>query len=246
MSAGPEWRPGRVVGSRWATVRGRGNPEPRIPVDEAPAGGRSAPHRPGAGGDVPARAVADSDPGWVRAPAEVPARRPHPNHRPRGTGQVGRGHVQPRPQLAPRPGQRGPRQAAVAPASREGAGLSRPAALRARGAAPGIGGATSQARAAYRNLAARALRGDRRPRPEAPHRVRRPFRDRMVHHALCAVIEPLFERCFVFGSYPAPDFATLTGDISRLGVRTCNRAPPRPCRPSRALVRSRGACTIPP
>ena len=28
-----------------------------------------------------------------------------------------------------------------------------------------------------------------------------PFRDRVVHHALCAVIEPLFERGFVFDSY---------------------------------------------
>lgn len=28
-----------------------------------------------------------------------------------------------------------------------------------------------------------------------------PFRDRVVHHALCAVIEPLFERGFIFGSY---------------------------------------------
>ena len=28
-----------------------------------------------------------------------------------------------------------------------------------------------------------------------------PFRDRVVHHALCAIIEPLFERGFVFDSY---------------------------------------------
>jgi retron-type reverse transcriptase len=28
-----------------------------------------------------------------------------------------------------------------------------------------------------------------------------PFRDRVVHHALCAVIEPIFERDFVFDSY---------------------------------------------
>ena len=28
-----------------------------------------------------------------------------------------------------------------------------------------------------------------------------PFRDRVVHHALCAVVEPLFERGFVFDSY---------------------------------------------
>ena len=28
-----------------------------------------------------------------------------------------------------------------------------------------------------------------------------PFRDRVVHHALCNVIEPLFERCFIYDSY---------------------------------------------
>ena len=28
-----------------------------------------------------------------------------------------------------------------------------------------------------------------------------PFRDRVVHHAICAVIEPVFERGFVFDSY---------------------------------------------
>jgi RNA-directed DNA polymerase len=28
-----------------------------------------------------------------------------------------------------------------------------------------------------------------------------PFRDRVVHHALCNVIEPLFERRFIFDSY---------------------------------------------
>lgn len=28
-----------------------------------------------------------------------------------------------------------------------------------------------------------------------------PFRDRVVHHALCNVIEPCFERCFIFDSY---------------------------------------------
>ncbi|MBK8185563.1 MAG: hypothetical protein IPK63_22790 [Candidatus Competibacteraceae bacterium] len=28
-----------------------------------------------------------------------------------------------------------------------------------------------------------------------------PFRDRVVHHALCAIIEPAFERRFIFDSY---------------------------------------------
>jgi hypothetical protein len=27
-----------------------------------------------------------------------------------------------------------------------------------------------------------------------------PFRDRVVHHALCAMIEPIFERGFIFNS----------------------------------------------
>ncbi len=28
-----------------------------------------------------------------------------------------------------------------------------------------------------------------------------PFRDRVVHHALCAVLEPLFERRYIYDSY---------------------------------------------
>ncbi len=28
-----------------------------------------------------------------------------------------------------------------------------------------------------------------------------PYRDRVVHHALCNIIEPLFERSFIYGSY---------------------------------------------
>ena len=28
-----------------------------------------------------------------------------------------------------------------------------------------------------------------------------PFRDRVVHHALCSVLEPIWERCFIFDSY---------------------------------------------
>ncbi len=28
-----------------------------------------------------------------------------------------------------------------------------------------------------------------------------PFRDRVVHHALCNIIEPIFERSFIFDSY---------------------------------------------
>jgi retron-type reverse transcriptase len=38
---------------------------------------------------------------------------------------------------------------------------------------------------------------------EPKHRIvsAAPFRDRVVHHALCAVVEPLFERGFIFDSY---------------------------------------------
>ena len=28
-----------------------------------------------------------------------------------------------------------------------------------------------------------------------------PYRDRVVHHALCQIIEPIFERAFIFDSY---------------------------------------------
>ena len=28
-----------------------------------------------------------------------------------------------------------------------------------------------------------------------------PFRDRVVHHALCGVLEPIYERCFIHDSY---------------------------------------------
>jgi len=39
-------------------------------------------------------------------------------------------------------------------------------------------------------------------RDPKPRRVSAaPFRDRVVHHALCAVIEPIFERGFIFDSY---------------------------------------------
>ncbi len=57
----------------------------------------------------------------------------------------------------------------------------------------------------------RDLRDDRwRPGPYTvmqihdpkPRRISAaPFRDRVVHHALCAVIEPLFERGFIHDSY---------------------------------------------
>ncbi len=38
---------------------------------------------------------------------------------------------------------------------------------------------------------------------EPKHRIvsAAPFRDRVVHHALCAVVEPIFERGFIFDSY---------------------------------------------
>jgi retron-type reverse transcriptase len=40
-----------------------------------------------------------------------------------------------------------------------------------------------------------------------------PIRDRIMHHALCAVIEPLFERGFIFDSY-----ATHTGKGTHAAV----------------------------
>ncbi|MEI7608540.1 MAG: hypothetical protein WCJ64_14275 [Rhodospirillaceae bacterium] len=38
---------------------------------------------------------------------------------------------------------------------------------------------------------------------EPKHRIisAAPFRDRVVHHALCAVVEPIFERGYIFDSY---------------------------------------------
>lgn len=40
-----------------------------------------------------------------------------------------------------------------------------------------------------------------------------PFRDRVVHHALCAVVEPIFERGFIFDSY-----ANRTGKGTHAGI----------------------------
>jgi len=45
-----------------------------------------------------------------------------------------------------------------------------------------------------------------------------PFRDRVVHHALCAVIEPVFERGFIFDSY-----ANRTGKGTHRAVRRYER-----------------------
>ncbi|MFM9960277.1 MAG: reverse transcriptase/maturase family protein [Planctomycetaceae bacterium] len=43
-----------------------------------------------------------------------------------------------------------------------------------------------------------------------------PFRDRVVHHALTSVLEPIFERSFVFDSY-----ACRTGKGTHAAVRRC-------------------------
>jgi len=37
--------------------------------------------------------------------------------------------------------------------------------------------------------------------PKPRHIVAAPFEDRIVHHALCNVLEPIFERTFIFDSY---------------------------------------------
>ena len=54
---------------------------------------------------------------------------------------------------------------------------------------------------AKRPLPAGTLQDHRDLRPEAPGGFCRSVRDRVVHHALCAVVEPLFERGFIFDSY---------------------------------------------
>src|SRR5262249_28343020 len=43
-----------------------------------------------------------------------------------------------------------------------------------------------------------------------------PYRDRVVHHALCNVLEPIFERSFVFDSY-----ACRAGKGTHAAVRRC-------------------------
>ncbi len=45
-----------------------------------------------------------------------------------------------------------------------------------------------------------------------------PFRDRVVHHALCNVIEPIFERCFIHHSY-----ACRRGKGTHAAVAQCQR-----------------------
>ena len=45
-----------------------------------------------------------------------------------------------------------------------------------------------------------------------------PFRDRVVHHALCQLIEPAFERSFIFHSY-----ANRTGKGTHRALDTCQR-----------------------
>ncbi len=50
-----------------------------------------------------------------------------------------------------------------------------------------------------------------------------PFRDRVVHHALCQVIEPLFERSFIFDSY-----ACRRRKGAHAAVRRCPRES-QPC-----------------
>jgi hypothetical protein len=42
-----------------------------------------------------------------------------------------------------------------------------------------------------------------------------PFRDRVVHHALCNLIEPIFERSFIYGSLPSPSFGSRAGGEGR-------------------------------
>ena len=51
-----------------------------------------------------------------------------------------------------------------------------------------------------------------------------PFRDRVVHHALCAVVEPIFERGFIFDSYAnRKDKGTHAGIARYEQYRDCHR-----------------------
>ena len=50
-----------------------------------------------------------------------------------------------------------------------------------------------------------------------------PFRDRVVHHALCNVIEPLFERTFIYDSYAnAPARARIRRWIAASSTRAAS------------------------
>ena len=49
--------------------------------------------------------------------------------------------------------------------------------------------------------------------PKPRHISAAPFRDRVVHHALCALVEPVFERGFIANSY-----ANRTGKGSHRAV----------------------------
>jgi RNA-directed DNA polymerase len=75
------------------------------------------------------------------------------------------------------------------------------------------------------NLRLQLVSGDYRPSPYVQFEIKEPkarkicsseFRDRVVHHAICNVIEPMFERRSVFDSY-----ACRQGKGSHLAVRRC-------------------------
>lgn len=44
-----------------------------------------------------------------------------------------------------------------------------------------------------------------------------PFRDRVVHHALCNVIEPIFDKGFIYDSYACRKGKGIHRAIKRLG-----------------------------
>jgi retron-type reverse transcriptase len=62
-----------------------------------------------------------------------------------------------------------------------------------------------------------------------------PFRDRVVHHALCQVIEPLFERSFIFDTY-----ACRVGKGTHAAVRRCQHES-QPC-PVPAALQPNSVC----
>ena len=66
-----------------------------------------------------------------------------------------------------------------------------------------------------------------------------PYRDRVVHHALCNVLEPIFERSFVFDSYACRRGHTAAKVAPFLTAT--NTPPPPGMRPIRARGRQRAA-----
>lgn len=59
-----------------------------------------------------------------------------------------------------------------------------------------------------------------------------PYRDRVVHHALCRVIEPIFERTFVKDSYACRKGKGTHAAVERASASGAPRTPIDPSHPS--------------